>query len=165
MPAPSLNLRPVIEADIAPFFEHLQHPPAQQMAAFIHENPADRGAHEAHWAKLLANQSVLNRSIELIEPDSDPMLVGHICSFTMEGDREITYWIDHHHWGKGIATQALAKFLGVETTRPLYGRAAKDNPASIRVMERCGFRLLREERGYANARACEIDEVVMVLDR
>jgi RimJ/RimL family protein N-acetyltransferase len=164
MPTPSINLRPVIQADIGPFFDHLQHPPAQQMAAFIHERPADRAAHDAHWAKLLASESVLKRSIELVEPGSDPMLVGHICSFTIEGDREVTYWIDHHHWGNGIATQALAKFLGVETTRPLYGRAAKDNPASIRVMERCGFRLLREERGYANARGQEIDEVVLVLD-
>ena len=165
MPEPSINLRPVIEADIGPFFEHLQHPPAQQLAAFIHENPADRAAHDAHWAKLLASDAVLSRSIELIEPDAEPVLVGHICSFTIDGDREITYWIDHHQWGKGIASQALVQFLLVESTRPLHGRAAKDNPASIRVMERCGFRLLRQEQGYANARGCEIDEVVMVLDR
>ena len=164
MCAAAINLREVRDADIGVFYEHLQHPPAQQMAAFIHENPADRAAHDAHWVRLLASDAVLNRSIELIEPDRDPVLAGHICSFDMEGDREVTYWIDHAQWGKGIATRALGAFLEVERTRPLFGRAAKDNEASVKVMQRNGFRLLREERGFANARSSEIDEVVMVLD-
>jgi len=164
MPRQPIQLRTVQERDLDAFFEHLQHPPAQQMAAFIHEDPTDRVSHDAHWAKLLARDSILKRSIELVHEVADPELVGHICSFDMEGDREITYWIDHHHWGKGIASEALRQFLSIEQTRPLYGRAAKDNTPSIRVMERNGFRLLRHERGFAHARGTEIDEVVMVLD-
>jgi RimJ/RimL family protein N-acetyltransferase len=160
----AIHLRPVINSDIEIFFEHLQHPGAQQMAAFIHEDPSDRGAHDAHWSRLLASDDIIARSIELAMPDSDPVLAGHIISFTMEGDREITYWIDHRQWGKGIATEALRRFLAVETTRPLYGRAALDNGSSIRVMEKNDFRLLRQERGYANARGADIDEVVMVLE-
>ena len=162
MPASLIQLRDVTETDTAVFFNHLQHQPAQHMAAFIHEHPEDRAAHDAHWAKLLESDSILKRSIELINPGAEPELVGHIISFTMEGDREITYWIDHNYWGKGIATEALRAFLSIEQTRPLYGRAAKDNTASIRVMEHCGFGHLRDERGYAHARAEEIDEVVMV---
>ncbi len=158
-----IQLRDVADSDVAVFFDHLQHHPAQQMAAFIHEHPEDRAAHDAHWGKLLANDSITKRSIELVHPDADPELVGHIISFTMEGDREITYWIDHHHWGKGIATEALRQFLAFEQTRPMYGRAAKDNMPSIRVMEHNGFTLLRHERGYAHARGAEIDEVVMIL--
>ena len=162
MPQHTIQLREITEADTSVFFDHLQHAPAQQMAAFIHEHPEDRAAHDAHWNKLLANDSITKRSIELVHPDADPELVGHIISFTMEGDREITYWIDHHHWGKGIASEALHQFLAIEQTRPLYGRAAKDNTPSIRVMERNGFTLLRHERGYAHARGDEIDEVVMI---
>lgn len=159
----TIQLRDVIDSDVAVFFDHLQHHPAQQMAAFIHEHPEDRAAHDGHWSKLLANDSITKRSIELVHPDADPELIGHIISFTMEGDREITYWIDHHHWGKGIASEALCQFLAIEQARPLYGRAAKDNEPSIRVMERNGFTLLRHERGYAHARGEEIDEVVMIL--
>ena len=162
MPQHTIQLREVTGADTSVFFDHLQHAPAQQMAAFIHEHPEDRAAHDAHWNKLLANDSITKRSIELVHPDADPELVGHIISFTMEGDREITYWIDHHHWGKGLASEALRQFLEIEQTRPLYGRAAKDNTPSIRVMERNGFTLLRYERGYAHARVDEIDEVVMI---
>ncbi len=155
---PVITLRPVQPDDLLAFYEHLQHKPAQHMAAFVHEDPSDRDKFDAHWDKLMQSDTILKRSIEL-----DGQLVGHIISFDMMGDREITYWIDHHHWNKGIGTQALRQFIDIETTRPLHGRAAKDNAASIRTMERCGFILQAEERGFANARGEEIDEVVMVL--
>ena len=29
----------------------------------------------------------------------------------MEGDTELTYWIDRAAWGQGIASRALALFL------------------------------------------------------
>ena len=133
------------------------------MAAFVHEDPSDRAAFDAHWAKLIKSDKILKRSIE-----ADGELVGHIMSFDMPNeqdglDREITYWIDHHHWNKGIASKALKLFLSTETTRPLFGRAAKDNTASIRSMEKCGLVLIAEGRGFANARGEEIDEVVMRL--
>jgi len=129
------------------------------MAAFMPcEDAADRGAFDFHWANLMRSDLILKRSIE-----ADGQLVGHMISFEMGDDREITYWIDHHHWGRGIAGEALCQFLTIETTRPLFGRAAKDNTASIRLMEHCGFRLIAQERGFANARGEEIDEVVMEL--
>jgi RimJ/RimL family protein N-acetyltransferase len=49
--------------------------------------------------------------------------------------------------------------------RPLRGRAAADNGASIRVLEKCGFVVTGHERGFANARGEEIDEVVLTLIR
>ena len=154
-----VTLRPIIDSDLPIFFEHQQHQPALHMAAFVHEDPSDRAHFDAHWAKLMGSAKILKRSIE-----ADGQLVGHIMSFEMEGDREITYWIDHNHWEKGIASEALRLFLEAETTRPLFGRAAKDNTASIRSMEKCGFQLIAHERGFANARGEEIDEVVMRLE-
>ena len=68
------------------------------------------------------------------------------------------------HWGKGLATKALAAFLREETTRPLFGRTAKDNAGSRRVLEKCGFRLASEGRWFANARGAEIDELLLRLD-
>ena len=158
-----ITLRPIQPDDLDAFFTHQQHKPAQHMAAFIHEDPSSRTDFDAHWTKLMNSDAILKRSIE-----SDGQLVGHIMSFDMGGGddqtREITYWIDHHHWGKGIATESIRLFLEIETTRPLHGRAAKDNTASIRSMEKCGFKLIAEERGFAHARGEEIDEVVMVFD-
>jgi RimJ/RimL family protein N-acetyltransferase len=90
--------------------------------------------------------------------------VGHIASFDLDGRREITYWIGREDWGRGIATRALQEFLRLEATRPLYGSAASDNAASIRVMTKCGFRVVGGGRGFAHGRNEETDEVVLRLD-
>ena len=42
---------------------------------------------------------------------------------------------------------------------------AKDNAGSIRVLDECGFRLVGTERGFANARGAEIEELLFVLSR
>ncbi len=47
--------------------------------------------------------------------------------------------------------------------RPLHARAAKDNLASIRVLEKCGFVISGYDHGFADARGEEIEEVVMIL--
>ncbi|MBD5636085.1 MAG: GNAT family N-acetyltransferase [Candidatus Eremiobacteraeota bacterium] len=49
-------------------------------------------------------------------------------------------------------------------TRPLYARAATDNVASVRVLEKCGFRAIGAERSYSYARGTDVDEVLLVCD-
>jgi RimJ/RimL family protein N-acetyltransferase len=48
--------------------------------------------------------------------------------------------------------------------RPLYARVAKDNVASIRVLERCGFEVCGEDRGFSNARSEEVEEYILKLE-
>jgi RimJ/RimL family protein N-acetyltransferase len=90
--------------------------------------------------------------------------VGHIASFDLEGRREVTHWIGREHWGRGVATRALQAFLQLEASRPLYAAAASDNAASIRVLTKCGFRVVGKGRGFAHGRGEETDEVVLRLD-
>jgi RimJ/RimL family protein N-acetyltransferase len=56
-----------------------------------------------------------------------------------DGKPQVTYWLGKAFWGNGIATLALTEFLRIFNTRPLYASVAKDNAASIRVLEKCGF--------------------------
>lgn len=152
-------LREVINSDLEAFFEHEQDPQAVYMAAFTSEDPADRAAFDDHWQRIQANPAILIRTI-----DVDGQVAGHIAAFERDGEAEVTYWLGREYWGKGIATRSLQVFLELEKRRPIYGRAAKDNRASIRVLEKCGFRLVGEERGFANARQQEIDEVALILE-
>jgi RimJ/RimL family protein N-acetyltransferase len=55
-------------------------------------------------------------------------------------------------------------FLGEVKTRPLFARVAKDNAGSIRVLHKCGFVVIDEDRGFANARDEHIAELVLRLD-
>ncbi|MCP4305856.1 MAG: GNAT family N-acetyltransferase [bacterium] len=154
-----LSLRDITEADLPTIFEHEQDPEAIRMAAFTHQDPSNRDAFMAHWHRLFAVDTVVTKAVVL-----DKTVVGHIASWVQEGDREITYWIDRNHWGKGIATTALQLFLADMETRPLWARTAKDNVGSIRVLEKCGFETVGQDRGFANARGEEIDELVLRLD-
>ena len=134
--SPRLSLRPVIPADLPIFYEQQLDPLATQMADFPSRS---RAAFMAHWAKILQDESVLLRAVV-----EEGQVAGNIASFMMEEHREVGYWFGREHWGKGLATRALAAFLEIESRRPLYGYVAKHNSASRRVLEKCGFELESE---------------------
>ena len=153
----NIQLRDVLSKDIEVFFEHQQEKDAIYMAAFISKNPADRKAFNDHWQKIQSDETVTIKTIV-----GDDKIVGHVLSYETDGKPEVSYWIGQKYWGNGIATQALKLFLAdVNTKRPIYARVAKDNPGSIRVLNKCGFTTIDETRGFANARGKEIDELVM----
>ena len=81
----------------------------------------------------------------------------------MEGDTEITYWIDRKFWGQGIATKALNELLTIETIRPIFGRVAFDNFASQKVLEKNGFVKVGTDKAFANARQEDIEEYIYKL--
>jgi RimJ/RimL family protein N-acetyltransferase len=129
------------------------------MAAFTSPDQFDRQAFKERWARMRGGGSVLTKAIEV-----DGELAGTIGSWDSDGEREVTYWLGRTHWGRGIATRALEEFLELETTRPLYGVAAKDNTGSRRVLEKCGFRVVGSSRAFAHGRGEEVDEIVLRLD-
>jgi RimJ/RimL family protein N-acetyltransferase len=152
-------LRNVTETDLPIFFEQQLDPKANHMAAFTTKNPEDKEAFNAHWARILANEANITKTIV-----SEGQVAGYISSFIMFDKREITYWLGKEFWGKGLATTALSEFLGHITTRPLYARAIRDNLASIRVLEKCGFKIVGHDKGFANARGEEVEEVILKLE-
>lgn len=154
-----LELRELLDTDLEQLFAFQKEPAAVHMAAFVPRDPEDRDAFDAHWDRIRADEEILIRAILV-----DGEVAGSVCSFPMEGELEITYWIGQAYWGKGIATHALKDFLRIQTRRPLVARAAKDNLGSIRVLEKCGFRYEASDHGFAHARGEEIPEVVMRLD-
>ena len=156
--AGAIELRAVRDDDVGIFFEHMQDADAVRMAGFVSKEWRSRPAHDAHWAKIRANPGITIRTIV-----SGGGVAGHVASFVMMGDLELTYWIARDLWGRGVATEALRQFLDVVRERPIHGRAAKDNGGSIRVLEKCGFRRVGEDRGFAHGRGEEIEEVVLRL--
>lgn len=154
-----LILRDVVEDDLPIFFEQQLDPYANHMAAFTPKDPANRKAFTTRWNRILADETIITKTILL-----DGQVVGYVLSYEESGKPEVSYWIGKPFWGKGIATWALAAFLAhANTTRPIYARVAKDNPASLRVLEKCGFRITGEAKGFANARGEEIEELFLEL--
>lgn len=154
----NLILREVADDDLPLFFDNQRDPEAVRMAAFTSKDPDDRVAFDAHWTRIRARDDILIRTIVV-----NGRVVGSVLSYVMEGETEVSYWISRDYWGRGIATAALAEFLTIQTTRPIYARAAKDNTGSLRVLAKCGFRIIGEDRGFANGRGQEIEEYVLEL--
>ncbi|MFK4103034.1 GNAT family N-acetyltransferase [Streptomyces sp. NPDC019531] len=153
-----IALREVHDSDLPVFFRQMNDPESLRMAAFTPKDPADRDAFDAHWKRIRATDDV-QRTI-LVDGD----VVGSAAVYGEPGEREVTYWIDRAYWGRGIATAALRELVAQVPERPLYARAAADNAGSLRVLEKCGFRVTARASGYANARGAEIAEVVLTLD-
>jgi RimJ/RimL family protein N-acetyltransferase len=147
-------LRDVIEADLPIFFEHQRDPVAARMAAFV---PREHEAFMAHWHdRVLGNPANAAKTVVV-----DGRAVGHVASWEQDGKRLVGYWIGREHWGQGIATRALMEFLAHEATRPLHAWVAEDNVASIRVLEKCGFR--RDAAAAPHPGDDGVVEVLMVL--
>jgi RimJ/RimL family protein N-acetyltransferase len=153
------ELRELRDEDLEVLFGQWADPVAAHMAAFTAPDHMDRGAFERRWSRLRADETVMNRVI-VVEGE----VAGTIGSWGEPGEREVTYWIGRSHWGKGIATCALEAFLTLDPSRPLHARIAHDNVASRRVLEKCGFRAIATDRGFAEARSREIEEIVLRLE-
>ena len=61
-----------------------------------------------------------------------------------EQDVEVGYWIGKPYWNKGLCTEALRAMIDYcfkrRGIKNIWADFFVDNPASGRVMEKCGFR-------------------------
>jgi RimJ/RimL family protein N-acetyltransferase len=156
---PGIALRPVADADLGPLFDQMRDPEAVRMAAFTADDPDDRGAFDAHMARVRSSPGVTNRAIAC-----DDQLVGSIAAFVLDGRTEVTYWIGRAAWGRGIASRALELLLDLVPARPLYARAASDNAASLRILEKSGFKVIGTETSFAPGRNGDIVETILRKD-
>lgn len=154
-----VKLREVQESDLERFFEHQLDQQANLMAAFTAKDPADREAFKAHWSRILSDESITIRTVLYKK-----QVAGHILCHTWFGEPEISYWLGREYWGKGIATSALVLFLELAGERPLYARCAKDNGASLRVLQKCGFKISGEDKGFSMARGQEVEEYILKIE-
>jgi len=130
------------------------------MAAFTRRDPSDRSAFDAHYERVRSDPSNT-----LLAIDEDGEFVGTVGSYTMNGEREVTYWIAPARWGRGVASRALRAFLAVETTRPLFGRVAGHNAGSAKVLARAGFVEAGSDTAFAPGVGAEVVERTYRLDR
>lgn len=135
----NVELRDVTEDDLPIFFQHQLDPDANRMADF----PArDREAFMAHWKKIMSDETNILKTILL-----DGQVAGNVVSWIQSGEQKIGYWIGKAYWGRGVASQGVSQFLTLVKARPLYAHVAKHNVASLRVLEKCGFKIAGEEVG------------------
>ncbi len=150
-----LDLREIRESDVPILFAQQNDPEANEMAAF----PArDEAAYREHVARVLATPGSLMRAIVV-----GGAVVGQVCSWDADGERDVGYWIGREHWGRGYATAALRRYLEIDPARPLWAHIAEHNVGSQRVAERCGFVFVREIQEEVLLRVYRLDAGAEVM--
>ncbi len=157
----AVAIRPIEHGDLEVFFDQQLDPEANTIAAFTAADPTDRAAFDNRWQRALSDNTITKRTI-LAADD----VAGHVAVYKADDldGPEVTYWLGKRWWGQGIATRAVEQLLIEVPTRPLYGRCAKTNPASLRVLQKCGFKVVGEDEGVANAHGKVVGEYILRLD-
>ena len=128
-----IRLRDVEDDDLAEFFAHQLDAEAAQRVRFT---PRDHDAFMTHWTtRILGDPSVFVQTVTV-----NGEIAGHVVAWWDGERRFLGYWFGREFWGRGIGTAAVAAFLDREPARPLYADPAIGNTASVRLLERCGFR-------------------------
>lgn len=150
-----VTLREVLASDLPVFYADQRDPDATRMAAFPGR---DRETFMAHWNRILADDTIVLQTVLV-----DGQVAGNLICFGEDDHREVGYWISKPFWGRGVATRALAAFLQLVTTRPLYAHVAGHNLASRRVLEKCGFIVIGEGSWTEPVHEEEIKGVILKL--
>lgn len=153
-----IELRAVHEDDVDAIFEMMRDRDAVAMAAFTAEDPDDRDAFDTWFSRVASSPDVAYFVVT-----EDGGFAGTAAAFTVGEDREVTYWIARHAWGRGVATEALHQLVTHEAVRPLFARTAAGNAASIAVLRKAGFTEVSRSVAYAPGVGAEVEEVVFTL--
>ena len=87
----------------------------------------------------------------------------------MRKNAELGYWLGEKFWGNGIVTRAIPQmvdfaFRTYDITR-VFARPFGNNPASHRVLEKCGFRLEARIAGNIIKNGEILDELIYAIRR
>lgn len=151
-------LRAVEDSDIPIFFKHQLDPFSSWQVAFTLKDPTDEDAFNVHIANALKDGTVIMRTI-VVGGD----VTGYLTKYDINDKPQIGFVLGREFWGKGIATESAREFLSSFTQRPVYARTAFDNDASMRVLQKLGFKRTSQGQFFSNARGAEITEIVWKL--
>ncbi|MCK9579832.1 MAG: GNAT family N-acetyltransferase [Methanoregula sp.] len=138
---PGAILRPWGEGDAPALARHADN---SRIAAMMRDGfPSPYTAEDARRFIAMAVGSC--NLLFAIEADGEPVggIGIHLLDDVYRKTAEIGYWLAEPYWGRGIATGAVRAIVPVAFEQPdiirLQAGIFSCNPASMRVLEKCGF--------------------------
>jgi len=93
----------------------------------------------------------------------DDTLIGVVSVERRHGQWHLGYWLNRFYWGKGYMTEAVGavveRFFRRMSNEVLHSGVFADNPASLNVQEKLGFRITGCSEVYAVARATMVAHI------
>jgi RimJ/RimL family protein N-acetyltransferase len=150
-----VELRPIVQADLAHWYEYLSMPVVYEHTSWSLRSPSDLASYVEELAPATAESAlrlavVLRASGELIGT------VGFHSVSSRDRRAELAYDLAPHMWGKGLATYLAMLLVAWAHEQASVGRVQAtvllSNERSARVLERCGFAFEGVLRSYRMVR-------------
>lgn len=144
------------------------------MAKAVHENSLDDDNRKFVPDEVFETENDAKETIEFLisqyQTEDGPLVypvftkqnenIGYVQLAPIEEGWEIGYHIAKKYTGNGYAAEAVCAFLPViaekKSLSAIYGICLKENVASVRVMEKCGFKNLYRGTGEYQGKRREI---------
>ena len=144
------------------------------MAKAVHENSLDADTGKFVPDEVFETENDARETIEFLmtqyAAEDGPLVypvltkrnenIGYVQLVPIRDGWEIGYHIAKRYTGNGYASEAVSAFLPViaeqKSISEIYGICLKENAASVRVMEKCGFERLSGGIGEYQGKSREI---------
>ena len=156
---PEIRLRRTAEADLLMLHAFELDVASNQLAG---TKPRDWPTFQARWAEILADPDGAVTGVTPRVILADGVLVGAVNVSPQDGLDSLGYWIAREHWGRGIATRAVALMLSDFVRRPLMATAAGHNHPSIRVLQKNQFVIVSRRITPETARSVHRETVTLM---
>ncbi len=148
-----LRLRPHRLSDAAAIAESLGD---FQVARMLSRVPAPYHHQDAlDWLNRQTADMLPDWTLAITTPGDD-VHIGCIGIELRHGQWHVGYWLNRFYWGKGLASEAVhaavERFFRRMPETVLHSGVFADNPASLKVQEKLGFRITGCSQIYALAR-------------
>ena len=163
---PRMLLRPPRPSDAGPLGHYCNDPRLARMTSTI-PHPYPPGAAEAYLERLSSGR--LDEEVWVM--DATPAEWSEVVGLILFRPKtaEIGYWVGAPFWGTGFASEAVEGLVDhLFRTRDLERITAEvqaENEASLRVLEKAGFRRTGEKPLYSVARGSTVPGVTLALER
>jgi RimJ/RimL family protein N-acetyltransferase len=144
---PRLTLRPYVEADAEPLFEHARNPNVTRFTLWEHhKSVADTVAFVRDYALLRYREGMPDPYAITITPDLANPVGACGCFWASNPNKtmELGYWVAEPYWGRGIVVEACRAVIDyvLREMQPvrIQARVIIGNNSSERVLEKLGFR-------------------------
>ena len=137
-------LRPWLNSDAKTLFKYASDPEVGPRAGWPPHKSVEESLEiiqtvfnaEGMWAVILKESNEAIGCVGYLTASASNLKIA-------EDHAEVGYWIARPYWGKGICTEALQMVIDYcfkeKEFTTLWGDYFPSNPASGRVMEKCGF--------------------------
>lgn len=144
MESERIILRPWSEDDAEGLFKYASDPDVGPGAGWAPHKSVEESreiicqyfSNDHTWAIELKEKGEVIGCMGYLLPDESNIGIG-------ENDAEVGYWVAKPYWNQGICTEALRLIVDYcfkeKDFQNIWGDFFEDNPASGRVMVKCGF--------------------------